>query len=189
MSVKRIAGRYAKSLLELAQEQHKLERVTEDVQSFQQAMGNRDLYLLFKSPIVNASKKTAIVNQLFQGKYDELTLAFLRILITKGREGYLPEIAAEYMDQYKHLMHITTVKVTTAQPISPASLESLRKQLQTSKATDEKVEIVTAVDPELIGGFVLEFDDNIYDASIAYKLDKLRRDFQGNTYESKVEKK
>lgn len=189
MSVKRIAGRYAKSLLELAQEKNKLERVTEDVQSFQQSLDNRDLYLLIKSPIVNAAKKVAIVDELFQGKYDELTLSFLRILINKGRESYLPEIMDEYLHQYKHLMHITTVKVTTATPISDAALEALRQKLQASGVTDETVEIETAVDSELIGGFVLEFDDNIYDASVAHKLDQLKREFQDNHYVSKIMKK
>ena len=175
MSVQRIAGRYAKSLLEMAQEQNKLERVLEDVKSFRKASENRDLYLLLKSPIVNAHKKLSIVNALFEGKYDELTMAFLRILVNKGREPYLPEIADEFIAQYKKIKGISTVKVTTAQPLTADNLAALQAKLSGSAATAGEVEIQTAVDADLIGGFILELDDKIYDASVAQKLEAVKR--------------
>lgn len=175
MSVQRIAGRYAKSLLDLAQEQNKLDRVLEDVKSFQSASKNRDFYLLLKSPIVNARKKLSILDALFLDKYDETTMAFLRILVNKGREPYLPEVAEEFIAQYKKIKHISTVKVTTAQPMTAAALKALKAKLTSSDATAKEVEIETAVNAELIGGFVLELDDKIYDASVAQKLEDVKR--------------
>lgn len=175
MSVQRIAGRYAKSLLDLARENNKLDRVLEDVKSFQAASKNRDFYLLLKSPIVNARKKLSILDALFLDKYDEMTMAFLRILVNKGREPYLPEVAEEFITQYKKIKHITTVKVTTAQPMTAAALQALEAKLMASDATATSVEIETAVNPELIGGFVLELDDKIYDASVAQKLEDVKR--------------
>jgi F-type H+-transporting ATPase subunit delta len=175
MSVQRIAGRYAKSLLDLAREENKLDRVLEDVKSFQAASKNRDFYLLLKSPIVNARKKLSILDALFLGKYDEMTMAFLRILVNKGREPYLPEVAEEFITQYKKIKHITTVKVTTAQPMTAAALKALEAKLMASDTTATSVEIETAVNPELIGGFVLEMDDKIYDASVAQKLEDVKR--------------
>jgi F-type H+-transporting ATPase subunit delta len=175
MSVQRIAGRYAKSLLDLAREENKLDRVLEDVKSFQSASKNRDFYLLLKSPIVNARKKLSILDALFLGKYDEMTMAFLRILVNKGREPYLPEVAEEFITQYKKIKHITTVKVTTAQPMTAAALKALEAKLMASDTTATSVEIETAVNPELIGGFVLEMDDKIYDASVAQKLEDVKR--------------
>ena len=175
MSVQRIAGRYAKSLLDLAREENKLDRVLEDVKSFQAASKNRDFYLLLKSPIVNARKKLSILDALFLDKYDEMTMAFLRILVNKGREPYLPEVAEEFITQYKKIKHITTVKVTTAQPMTAAALKALEAKLMASDTTASSVEIETAVNPELIGGFVLEIDDKIYDASVAQKLEDVKR--------------
>jgi|APTNR8051073442_1049403.scaffolds.fasta_scaffold01272_9 F-type H+-transporting ATPase subunit delta len=186
MSVQRIAGRYAKSFVDLAAEQNKLERVLEDVKSFQALTKNRDFYLLLKSPVVHASKKIAIINQLFEGKYDELTLAFLRILINKSREAYLPEIAVEFIEQYKQRKHISSVRLTTAAPLSDAVVADIRQRLTGSMHTSDNVELAVKVDPELIGGFVLEFDDKIYDASIAQKLDELRKGFVGNLYISQI---
>lgn len=186
MSVQRIASRYAKSLIDLAEEQGKLERILEDVNSFHKATENRDFYLLIKSPVVSASKKLSIVDAIFKGKYDQLTMAFLRILVNKGREMYLPEIAKEFIDQYKKLKHISIVKVRTAVPLSDATLKTIHDKLVASHSTDEKVELVTEVDENIIGGIILEFEDKIYDASIAYKMDKMHRKFGDNLYISQI---
>lgn len=189
MSVQRIASRYAKSLMDLAVEQNKLERVLEDVQSFQAATEVRDLYLLLKSPIVHASKKLEIVKALFDGKYDELTMAFLNIIINKGREEYLPEIAAEFVAQYRNLKGISSVRLITASPVSDEQLNLIKEKLMASGETDQSVEISTEVDPEIIGGFVIEFEDKVYDASIAHKIEELKKEFTGNSFVSQVEKK
>lgn len=178
MSVQRITGRYAKSLIDLAQEHNKLERILEDVQSFKKVCENKDFSMMIKSPIVKASKKQSIVKALFEGKYDELTMSFLRILIQKGREAFLPEVADDFIGKYKEIKDITTVKVTTAKAMSANGIAALKKQLEASSQTNNSVEIETAVNPELIGGFVLEFGGNIYDSSVAQKLDELRRGFK-----------
>ncbi|MBX2872496.1 MAG: ATP synthase F1 subunit delta [Saprospiraceae bacterium] len=186
MSVQRIASRYAKSLLDLAVEQNKLERVLEDVNSFREVLKNREFKLLTKSPIVSTSKKKDIFKALFEGKYDELTMAFLNILLTKGRESYLSDIAVEFLSQYKKLKHISTVRLITAAPLSDEALASIKRKLLDSTVTDDKVEISVEVDPELIGGFIIEFEDNIYDASVANKLDELKKGFRDNKYISMI---
>ncbi|MEQ8702456.1 MAG: ATP synthase F1 subunit delta [Phaeodactylibacter sp.] len=188
MSVQRIASRYAKSLIELAQEQNKLEAVTEDMKTFKTLLSNRDLYLLLKSPVVGTDKKKQIFKILFEGKFDKLTSAFLDILATKVRESYMPEIVDEYLAQYKRFMHISTVKVTTATALDKKAIEAIKAKLLGSKATDDKVEIISVVDPDVIGGFVLEFDDKIYDASLANKLEELKRQFRDNLYVSQLSK-
>ena len=180
MSVTRIASRYAKSLLDLAQEQNKLERVLEDVQAFQKATEQREFFLLLKSPIVNPEKKGTILTEIFSGKLDELSMAFFNIVLRKGREGYLPDIAKEFLAQYKTLKQISTVKLTTATPVSVDSLEAIKRQLQGSSKTDNNIELETSVNPDIIGGFVIEFNDKLYDASVAHKLGQLKKEFSDN---------
>ncbi len=186
MSVQRIASRYAKSLIDLAKEQGKLERVLEDVQSFQQVAKNRDFLLMLKSPVVKADTKERVFNQLFAGKYDEMTMAFLRILLRKGREAQLAEIATEYILQYKVIKHISTVKLVTAVPLSEEAVKAIHAKLLASKATDTNVELVTEVDPELIGGFVILFEDRLYDASVVHKLGLMKKNFKDNLYISQI---
>ena len=84
---------------------------------------------------------------------------------------------------------ITTVKVTTAAPLSKEALEDLRTKLIASVTTAKNVEIETIVNPDLIGGYVIEFGDKLYDASVAHKLESLKKEFKGNIYESQIEKK
>lgn len=186
MSAQRIASRYAKSLIDLAREKGKLERVLEDVQSFRQVAKNRDFALLLKSPVVKADTKERVFNQLFGGKYDEITLAFLRILLRKGREAHLIEIANEFDLQYKAIKHITTVKLVTAAKLSDEAVKAIHAKLVASTTTDQNVELTTEVDPELIGGFVIEFGDRLYDASVAHKLEKMKKNFKGNLYISQI---
>lgn len=178
MSVQRIATRYAKSLIDLANEHGKLDKVLEDVKSFREVAKNRDFDLLLKSPVVKGDTKQKIFNKLFQGKFDEMTMAFLTILLKKGREAQLTEIANEFVDQFKVINHISTVKLTTANKLTPEAVENIHKKLLASTATDDKVELVTKVNPDLIGGFVVEFEDKLYDASVAHKLSLLKKEFK-----------
>ncbi|MEZ4980170.1 MAG: F0F1 ATP synthase subunit delta [Saprospiraceae bacterium] len=65
-------------------------------------------------------------------------------------------------------------------------MEAIKAKLVASSVTDDKVEILTEVDPELLGGFVVEFDDRLYDASVKHQLRKLKKDFESNLYVSQV---
>lgn len=168
--------------MDLAIEQGKLPEVSADIQLVSEAAKNRDFYMMLKSPIIHSDKKNAIIEAVFKGKLNSLTIAYLELLVNKKREGFVPEIAAEFVRQYKAMQGITTVKVTTASEISPAVLEDLKGKILKSGATTDKLDIVTAVDPELIGGFVLEFENKRFDASVSAKLEDLKKTFSKNLY-------
>jgi F-type H+-transporting ATPase subunit delta len=118
----------------------------------------------------------------FSEKFDELTLAFINIILRKGRESYLPEIATEFVEQYKELKDITTVKVTSATPLTAAALERIKTRLANSEATRANIELETAIDKNLIGGFKFEFGDKLYDASVKHQLELLRKELTSNEY-------
>lgn len=180
MSITRIASRYAKSLLDLSVEEGKLERILADVKVFQEFLKHRGLFLMFKSPIVNVTKKRAVVHALFEGKLDSLLLSFFDIILRKNREMYLPEIADEFVNQYKVMNEITTATLITAAEMSEKNIEELKKALLESDATEKKLELHTEIDPNLIGGFVIKIGDKLYDASILHKLDQLKKQFAGH---------
>jgi len=186
MSSQRIASRYAKSLLDLARESNNLDAVYSDMTSLQEAVKNRDLYLMLKSPIINAKKKTDIVQKIFGESFDKMSNGFLNIIISKGRESYLPEIAREFIVQYNEFKSISTAVLTSATPLSEASLNSIKAKLLASNITNESVEIETKVDPNILGGFIIEIGDKLYDASVAHKLETLKKQFTGNSYEPQI---
>jgi len=182
MSVIKIASRYAKSLIDLANEAGKLETIYGDITGFKEAIGNRDLFLLIKSPIIKADKKQSIFKALFEGKADELTSAFFDIIIKKGREQYLPEIADQVIAQYKAIKGMTSATVITASEITPEQSAEIKKQLASMGAAGDSVALETKIDPSIIGGFILEIGDKLYDASVKSKLAGLKKEILDNSY-------
>jgi len=172
--------------MDLGIEQKTLETIKGNMDSFNKAVEHRELYLMFKSPIVNTSKKTAVVQELFGKQFDKSTMAFINIILNKGREAYLPEIGKEFIAQYKKLKEVSEVRLTTAVPLNEDAVEKIKAELLKSSETGKNVEFTTQVDPEIIGGFVLQFQDKLYDASIAHKLELLKKEFSGNTFKSQI---
>ena len=151
MSVGRIASRYAKSLIQLAEESKKLDRVLEDVESFRTLVKeSSDFRNFIKSPIIQASKKKTIIRGLFGDKYDELTVKFLEILAQKQRESLLPEIADEFVLQYRNKMEISTVIVTVADTLSDANKKLIKEKVEQSGVAFSNVELEVKKDPCII---------------------------------------
>jgi F-type H+-transporting ATPase subunit delta len=186
MSVIRIASRYAKSLLDLAKDQNVMDEIVSDMEGFSKMVENRDLYLLLKSPIIKVGKKAEIMNVLLEGKVNKLTKAFIDITLRKGRERYLPEITNEFLNQYKRIQGISSVKLVTASPISESTIEAIKAKLLASDVTDKSVEIETSVDESLIGGFVVQIGDKQVDASVAHKLAELAKTMTSKEYEKAI---
>ena len=181
MSEYRIASRYAKSLLDLADEKGVLEDVNKDMLMFSGlASENRDLVLMLKSPVVAHDKKLAVLNKVFTGKVNELTLAIFQILTKKHREAYLPAIATEFHHQYNVRKGIEEATVTTTFALDAA----LRKEFEgiVTKISGKKVELTEKVDEKIIGGFVLKIGDRQIDDSLSSKLSALKLKFSQNPY-------
>ncbi len=181
MSEYRIASRYAKSLLGLADEQGSLEEVNKDMLMFSElASENRDLVLMLKSPVVPHSKKLAVLNQVFDGKVHKLTMAIFQILTKKQREAYLPAIATEFHHQYNVRKGIEEATITTTFALDAA----LRKEFEgiVKSISGKKVELTEKIDEEIIGGFVLKIGDRQIDDSLSSKLSALKLKFSQNPY-------
>ena len=182
MSSTKLASRYAKSILDLAIEQGKLELVLNDMRLLNTSIdNNRDFYLMLKSPIVNGDKKMEVVLKAFHESISEITENFIGILMRKNRESYLPEIIEEFINQYNLYMHITPVKITTAQQISPEMQNTLIEKLKATAGL-QLIELTTAIDPTLIGGYVLQWEDKLIDNSISRGLAMMKDEFDNNDY-------
>lgn len=178
----RLASRYAKSLIDIAQEQNVLEAVKGDMELMQQiCTSNQDFVLMLKSPVVKADKKAAVLHAILDGKVQNVTMAFMSLLINKGREFYLPEIADTFSMQYKVLKNIKSVQLTTAVAIDESLKNSIKERVAAS-VKDGHIELATKVDADLIGGFTLEVGDKLFDASIRRDLNDIKAQFTKNLY-------
>lgn len=182
MADQQVAARYAKSLLDLAQEQGTLATVKQDMDLLANTMaGSRDLRLLLRNPIVKHDKKLSILRAVFQGKVSELMMRFFQILTNKNRESELELVGDEFLKQYNKLMGIQVAEVTSATPLTPearASIESMVKK-QTGLQT---IALAEKVDATLIGGFVLRIGDQQIDDSVRGGLRRLRTSLADKTY-------
>lgn len=174
MSEIRIASRYASSLLGLAQEQGKLDAVQADMLQFNVACeGSRELVNMLKSPIVTPALKKEVLNKSF-ASFQDLSKLFLQTVVRKGRESYLPLIAAEFLVQYNEKKNIAKAVVTTASPINADMEAKIKKELEVK--TGKTILIQTVVDPSIIGGLVVRINDSLFDASIANSLKKIKKE-------------
>ena len=182
----RLAGRYAKSLIDLAVEKNELEKVYADMQYLQAVCKvSREFVGLLKSPIIPIDKKSGALKAVTNGKISELTTAFNQLLINKNREFYLPEIVNAFIDQYNTIKGIHKVKLTTAAPISEEMKAAIVNKMK-SETKLQQIELETAVKEELIGGFVLEFNNNLVDASVQRDLRDVRKQFEKNVYVQQI---
>lgn len=182
----RLASRYAKSILDLAIERGELEKVYADMQWLQAVCkSNRDFVNLLRSPIIKNDTKRKIIEAVTNGNISELTAGFNRLLVTKNRERFLPEIVTAFIAAYKAHHKIRTIQLTTATPVTESMRNVIVEQVKKS-AGFEKVEVEEKVNPELIGGFVLQVGDQLVDASVAYDLRAIAKQFENNDFIYKI---
>ena len=178
----RLAGRYAKSLLDLSIEKNQLESTYNDIQLLNTiCMGNPDFVTMLKSPVINSDKKEKILEAITNNKINEITASFLKLSVNKTREYSLPEIVKAFIGQYNKLNNIHQVKITTAVPISEKIQHSIVNKI-TSTTSIKKIDLETAVDDQLSGGFTLEMEGNLIDASILRDLNDVKKQFKSNEY-------
>ena len=178
----RVASRYVKSLLGLAVEQGVLEEVHKDMLSFVTiCKESRAFTMMLKSPVIRHEKKRDILEKVFTGKANKLTLAIMDILTRKNREPLLLPIAKEFHNAYNEYKGISKAFITTTIPIDKGLRTEIEKIVR--KLSDKKVvELDEKVDKTLIGGFILNVGDRQIDASIKNKLKALSLKFNENYF-------
>jgi F-type H+-transporting ATPase subunit delta len=182
MAYSRAASRYVKSLLGLAVEKNALEDVHRDMLLFSDAISkSRPFELLLQSPVIKHDKKLDILKKIFTGKVHNLTMAFFEIITRKNREPILVGVAREFHNAYNEYKGIGKATVTTAIPLD-SKLRSELEKLVLKYSDKKEMELVEKVDPDLIGGFVLDVGDRQVDASIKSKIKTLKLKFSQNPY-------
>ena len=178
----RLAGRYAKSLIDLSTETNQLEVVYRDMQYLQAiCKASRPFVSLLKSPVIPIDKKLKALNAVTGSNVSELTSKFNALLINKNREFYLPEIIDAFIDQYNVIKGIHKVKLTTAAPVSEEVKATIVNKMIKETSLDN-IELETVVEEGIIGGFILEFENNLVDASIKRDLRDIKSQFEKNIY-------
>ena len=171
----RVAIRYAKALLEAAHEKGLATQVGADM--LQIAAGleeSRELRHVLGGPTTSSEVKRDILLEVFPGVSAE-TKGFFRLLMENKRFGILGLIIEEYARQLEEMNGIERAQVTTATAMDKET--EARVMSKILEFTNKKIVIENIVDPALIGGFILRVGDRQYNASVASRLEALKREF------------
>ncbi len=181
MKETKIANRYAKALFDLALEKDVLDQVKNDMELVASVcVENKEFSRMLQSPIIYTEKKEAILKAIFEKQLEQISYFFLMIITRKKREAVLEAIAEQFVIIYKGFKNITTATLGTAIKLDQEIKDKVTSLL--SDQTKSKIELSEEVNKDLIGGFVLSYDDKQYDASIKKQIKELRRDFDKNLY-------
>ena len=182
MSISQISKRYARALFELADEMNILPAVEKDIRSVKTVCEQvPEFKLMLKSPVMKPVLKKKVINALFEKYFHELSIRFLQLVIHQGRESFLSEISNEFIILCREKEGIIEVELTSATKLN----ENIIKHIEDSIAsfTGLKPSTTQKLNPNLLGGFMVRFGDNMYDASLRKKISKISKDFRTNIYE------
>ncbi|MFY9268702.1 MAG: ATP synthase F1 subunit delta [Candidatus Manganitrophaceae bacterium] len=168
-----LAERYAEALLEVTEERALGQTALEQLEQLRLALdqfpsANRFL----ENPRIPEEKKIALLSRTLEGDVQKIFITFVRLLLRKGRIGYLRSILAVYPKLYDARRGVLKGTVTTAYPLDSEATARLKSKLETEM--DRSLELNYLENSELIGGFIFSTGTTLVDASIQRQLVQLR---------------
>jgi F-type H+-transporting ATPase subunit delta len=133
---------------------------------------NADLARLWKHPVIDVVDKRSMVKQLFGGKVHPLALNLIQLLFDKKRGNVFEQVQAAYRTRFNETRRRATIRVTSALPLDANQVENIRHEFATKLS--KEVHIDTSVDASLIGGLVVQLEDQVIDGSLRGRLEALR---------------
>ncbi|URM37910.1 ATP synthase F1 subunit delta [Flavobacterium anhuiense] len=174
MASTRAAIRYAKAILDLANSKGVAEAVNNDMKSIATAIEtNQELSTFIQNPTTTVEVKEGALLEVF-ANVNGVTKGLFRLLFENKRFEILDAIAVEYNKLFDENNGVQVAKVTTAIPMDAALEAKVLAKIAT--LSDKKITIENIVDSSIIGGFILRIGDNQYNASVAYRLQVLKRE-------------
>ncbi len=174
MSAGVIAKRYAQALYKLATAQEVVEDVRRDMQQLARLLRQVELKDLMQTPVIPTARKKAFFKQVFGEALHPLTLRFVEFVMDKKREALLGEMCVAFEESYRAYHNIVPARIVTAVELDAPMREKLQQALK-GIFPEGELEMDAVVDPSIIGGFILQVSDKLYDASVSGTLERMRQ--------------
>ncbi|MBA2429838.1 MAG: ATP synthase F1 subunit delta [Thermoleophilaceae bacterium] len=169
-----IADVYARSLFEVAQEQDALDEVHEQLGQFADELSeSHDLQVFFFSPYFSAQEKKDGIEKVLEDA-DENLVRFLELLAERHRLPALFRIRRVFDGMWAEEQNLLTVTVTSAVELDDDTTKSIGDRIE--EETGRTVELSSRVDPDVLGGLVIQVGNMILDRSVRSRLERLRRE-------------
>ena len=172
MTLKR-KDQYAKAILEIATAEGNLEKITNELYAFSEALTkSRDLYTALADRSIPFQKRNQIIYDLLSKKASAATLGIISLVVSAGRIKDFEDIVVELSAQVSQQRNQEVAYVRSAIELNGAQTKKLEKAL--SQATNKQLDLKVVVDPNLLGGVVATIGDTVIDGSVKTKLQKFR---------------
>jgi len=164
---------YAEALFEVGRDKGKLDALQQQLAQVADAIDrDRELQVFFFSPYLSSAEKQEGIERAITGAEPEL-INFLELLVDKQRMTEIFRIRREFEELWKQENRRIDVTVTSAVALDPAVVEKIGQEVE--RQTEEKVDLSSRVDSDILGGIVLQVGNMVLDASIRSRLEKLRK--------------
>lgn len=175
MMQNRAAGRYAKAILDVAKNNNNVENVLQDVVKIEKTVANsEELNDFLANPVISGQVKYNALQEVFASMQTE-TKDLFQLLLSNKRFEILPAIANQFQLLYNKENKIETAIVTTAVPLTSELEQKVLEKIK--EFSENNVTLTNVVNAEIIGGFILRIGDKQYNASVANRLQQLKREF------------
>ena len=164
---------YAEALLQVVNENDQTEQMVEEVKQLLTLINDApELGKTFSSPVLEKETKKKIIIEIFSEKINSSLLNFLKLLADRQRIEIVTSILDRFLEIYRENSNIALATVTSAIELTDDQKGLITKKIINIAGT-EKLELVTKIDPSLIGGFVASVGSKVIDASLASLIRKL----------------
>lgn len=169
-----LSRRYSKALFQLAREIGAEEEIGHEIERFYAVYSGSELQQVLTNPAFNLETRKKILLQVVGAlQLSSLTVRFLSLLLDRDRLAHLPGIVSRYRRLLNESKGRIEAKAVSASELEAAAVERLRQRL--GELSGKEVVLQKEIDPELLGGLLIELGGTIYDGSVRTQLDKMKQ--------------
>ena len=169
MDIGVISVRYARALLKSSTDAKIEDSVYKDMQVLAKSyIDVPELRFTIDNPMLSKDIKENLLVTAAGSNVCELTKTFISHVLKEGREEIMQFMANSYITLYRKQKNVIRGKLITAAAVSDDTEQKMRQMVESN--TNGTVEFETEVEPDIIGGFILEYDTYRMDASVKSKL-------------------
>jgi F-type H+-transporting ATPase subunit delta len=169
-----IADRYAEAMLQIADENQTLDYVKNDIPLVANTIKeNSDLKVFLEHPVIPLKDKKEVIEKIFDGKINPSVITLVKLLIDRNRMFIYDAIVDSFKTLFNKKFNILTAKITTAINIDDGIKENIRLKL--SEILSKQVEVELKVSPDILGGVIIQVEDNIIDGSVYGRLERIKQ--------------
>ena len=166
--------RYAQAAFAIALKDGQLDSWTKDMDMIQGLLSNEGLTELFNSPRLPLAKKLQVLDELTSGKVNSSSRNMIALLVNRNAVDGLPEIVDHFTGLVDEHNKVARGNIISAVPLNDKQLSKIKESLQ--GLIENELILSNTVDKSIIGGMVARIGDKLIDASLKYKITKMRSD-------------